>query len=235
MTENGKFIVIEGTDGSGKATQIELLTHRLQEHNYSYQVIDFPRYKDNPYGRVIKEYLNGEYGTLYEVHPKLASIPYAIDRLLAKPLIEKWRDDGSLVIANRYVSANKAHMAAKLPIEERDNFIRWLDELEYETNRIPRPDLTILLYLPVGMAQSNVDRKGYRDYLNNKIGRDIHEDNLKYQGDTADIFLRLAKSEPNWEIVECATQISDWTMKVGGEIHFEIMNVLKRNGILRYG
>lgn len=229
MRENGKFIVIEGTDGSGKLTQVELLTHRLQEHKHPYQVIDFPRYKDNLYGSVIREYLNGEYGALYEVHPKLASIPYAIDRLLAKPLIEKWKDDGDLVIANRYVSANKAHMAAKLPVEERDNFIRWLDELEYGTNRIPRPDLTILLYLPVEIAQSNVDRKGY--------GRDIHEDNLKYQGDTADIFLRLAKSESKWEMIKCATQISDGhtTMKVRGEIHSEIMNVLKRNGILRYG
>lgn len=221
MELKGKFIVIEGTDGSGKTTQVELLTQELKQKNVPYEVIDFPRYDDNPYGALVGRYLKGEFGGLYQVSPYLASLPYTMDRLLALPLINEWISVGKLVIANRYVSANKGHMAAKLPVAERVRFIKWIDRLEYETNKIPKPDLTLLLFLPAELGQMHVDKRGK--------GRDIHERNLKYQGDTADIFLHLAKTEPNWIVIDC---FHNGSIKSREEIHKQIMQVLAERKII---
>ncbi len=111
----GKLVVIEGSDGSGKATQVELLRKAID-----CVVFDFPRYKDNIYGQLIERYLKGEFG---QVSAYFASLPFAIDRLLAKPEIEKALQNGKLVLCNRYTASNKAHMAANLPDMEREEFM----------------------------------------------------------------------------------------------------------------
>jgi len=158
--KQGKLIVIDGIDGTGKTTQIELLKQalvsqgplrpplawlrRLSEASVPLEAISFPRYEDNIYGKLIRRYLEGEFGSIDKVHPYLMSCIFAGDRALAKPLIEKWLSEGKLVLVNRYVSSSKAHMGANLPEEKRKEFVKWLDELEYGTNKIPKEDLTIL-------------------------------------------------------------------------------------------
>ncbi|MDO8618854.1 MAG: dTMP kinase [Candidatus Daviesbacteria bacterium] len=221
MKYKEKFIVIEGTDGAGKTTQIKLLEKALKKIKKSYKVIDFPRYKDNEYGKLIFRYLLGEFGKLEQVSPYLASLPYAGDRLLAKPEIEKWLKQGQLVIANRYASANKGHMSAKLPVSERKQFVDWLNNLEYKINEIPREDLVILLFLDPKLAQKNINTRARL--------ADIHEKDFNYQKKVAKAFLELSKSEKNWVVVNCA---KNGKMKKPQEIHEEISGILKRKNIL---
>src|SRR3989338_8493628 len=113
--KRGRLIVIEGIDGSGKTTQIELLKEYLASQGVPLEVISFPRYEENIYGRLIKRYLEGEFGSLEKINPYLMACIFAGDRMLAKDQIEQWLSEGKIVIANRYVSSSKAHMGANLP------------------------------------------------------------------------------------------------------------------------
>lgn len=213
--KQGKLIVMDGIDGSGKTTQIELLAQSLKEQNIPHEVISFPRYEDNIYGKLIKRYLTGEFGSINEVNPYLMALAYAGDRALAKAQIEKWLSDGKVVLANRYISASKAHMGANLPENKRVEFMDWLDELEYQTNGMPKEDLTILLTVDPKKGQLNVSGKGTAD---------LHEQNLKHLQEAHQIYLSLAKSETNWYLVDC---MSGESMKVKEDIHREIMQIVK--------
>ncbi len=212
----GKLVAIDGTDGSGKTTQINLLAKYLEEKNIPYETISFPRYEDNLYGQLIKRYLEGEFGSVEEVNPYLMALAYAGDRSLAKKQIEKWLTDGKLVFANRYVSSSKAHMGANLPEEKREEFYQWLDELEYKTNGIPKEDLTILLTVDPNIGQKNV--LGIH-------GKDIHEENLKHLQGANKIYLSIAKENNNWYLVDC---MKDGRMKNPEEIFSDILSFLRK-------
>ncbi len=207
--KKGMLIVIDGIDGSGKSTQIELFKKALD-----CEIISFPRYEDNLYGKLIKRYLEGEFGSINEVNPYLLALAYAGDRFLAKTQIEKWLKEGKLVLVNRYVSASYAHMGANLPEEKREEFFNWLDELEYKTNKIPKEDLIILLTVDPKIGQKNV--QGVH-------GPDIHEENLKHLEEANKIYLHLAKKEKNWYVVDC---MKGGQMKTPLEIHQEILKIL---------
>jgi dTMP kinase len=221
--KKGKFVVIDGTDGSGKGTQVELLKQKLKILKTPFEVIDFPRYEDNDYGRLVGRYLKGDFGPMESLNPYLVALPYAGDRALAKPLIEKWLAQGKLVIANRYVPSNKAFSAARMSPKEGREFIDWDDQLEYETNKIPREDLVLLLYVDPKVIQQNVDQKEVRGYMGQKA-RDIHEANFAYQKKVAKTYLQLAESENHWHVVQC---MQGKTMRTREEIHEEILQALK--------
>jgi dTMP kinase len=223
----GRFIVIEGTDGSGKGTQVELLRSKLQSADIPHEIVDFPRYDHNPYGKIVGRYLKGEFGGVHEVSPYLACIPYTVDRLHAKIDIENWLTKGNLVIGNRYVPSH-AYMAAKLPPEQRMDYIDWVYDLEYGFNGIPKEELVILLYADPETTQKNVDKKGNRGYLGNKK-RDIHEDDLRYQSEVAALYLELAKREHHWHVVNC---LDGSAMRSREDIHEEIMRILVEKRIL---
>lgn len=211
--KKGKLIVIDGIDGSGKSTQVELLREYLASQDVVWETISFPRYEDNIYGKLIKRYLEGEFGDINEINPYLMACVYAGDRVLAKPSIEKWLEEGKLVVVNRYVSASKAHMGANLQEEEREQFFNWLDELEYKTNGMPKEDLTILLKIDPKIAQKNIVN----------IGLDIHEENLRHLKEANKIYLSLAVKESDWKILDC---MKNGSMKDKEEIHREILNIL---------
>ncbi len=212
--KKGLLSVIDGIDGSGKTTQIKLLAENLKEQKVPFEIISFPRYKDNIYGKLIKRYLEGEFGSINEVNPYLMSVVYAGDRALARPLIEKWLSEGKLVLVNRYVSSSKAHMGANLPEEKREEFLKWLDELEYQTNAIPREDLTIFLKVDPKVGQKNVSGKHH----------DIHEENLRHLEQANKIYLSLAKKENNWYVIDC---MEGGRMKAREEIHQAIISHLQ--------
>src|SRR3989344_1060715 len=214
LTMKGLLIVIEGIDGSGKTTQLELLKRSLASRGTPCEAISFPRYGDNIYAELVARYLEGEFGSINDANPYLISLAFAGDRLLAKPQIEKWLSEGKIVLANRYVSANKAHMGAHLPEKEREEFISWLDELEYKTNGMPREDLTILLSVDPKMGQKNV------------AGRlsDLHEENIKHLEEASKIYLSLAKSQNSWYVIDC---MKDEEMKSPEDIHQEIIVILR--------
>ncbi len=201
-SQQGKFIVIDGTDGSGKGTQTKLLAERLTRAGFNVEVVDFPQYGKKSAGPVEK-YLNGKYGKADEVGPYRASIFYACDRYDASFKIKKWINEGKIVISNRYVTANMGHQGGKIkdPIE-RKHYFNWLYALEYEIFGIPKPDLNIILHVDAAIAQNLIDKKEAREYIGGKK-RDIHEDDLDHLKNAEKVYLEIAKTFPGFAFVEC--------------------------------
>ncbi len=203
MTNNqGKFIVIDGTDGSGKATQTQMLVARLENFGYQVAMVDFPQYGEKS-ASLVEKYLNGEYGEADEVGPYRASIFYACDRYDASFKIKKWLNEGKIVIANRYVTANMGHQGGKIanPLS-RKNYFSWLYALEYEIFNIPKPDLNIILHVDAAVAQKLVDQKGHRDYING-TKRDIHEADINHLRRAEQVYLEIARTFPGFTLIEC--------------------------------
>lgn len=215
----GAFIVIEGGDGSGKATQaLELETRALQK-GYNVLCISFPNY-ESPSARFIVHYLNGKYGPARDVHPELASMLYAIDRYAVS---EKIKDHllkpHALVIADRYVGSNLAHQGTKFTRKaERLTFYQDIFEVEYDVLNLPKPDLNIVLLVPSAVAQANVDHKPTRSYTTEK--RDEHEKdaehlrraNANYAELTElypDDFVAISCMEPNSKKMRAVADISE--------------------------
>ncbi len=198
----GKFIVIEGTDGSGKATQTELLVRRLKDHSHNVSEISFPRYGERS-AAMVEDYLNGLFGSAEEVGPHRGSIFFAADRYAASPTIRAWLDAGNIVIANRYVGSNMGHQGGKMQSpEERQKFFEWNYELEFNIFGIPKPDLNILLHVPADIAQQLVDKKAAREYLHGKK-RDIHEDSINHLRAAESAYLHIAATFPDFRLISC--------------------------------
>ncbi len=201
-TKRGFFVVIDGTDGSGKTTQVDLLVERAKTEGFPVSVFDFPQYS-NPSAWFVEQYLNGKFGSLDEVGPFEASVFYAVDRYAARGEIENALRSGRLVISNRYVTASMGHQGAKIANRDRrQKFFQWLDEFEYEILGIPRPDLNIILHVPAEVAQSLVDKKGHRDYVGGKK-RDLHESNLEHLKMAEQVYLQMAEQFSHFSLVEC--------------------------------
>jgi dTMP kinase len=172
-TRRGAFIVIEGTDGSGKGTQFQILRDRLTTAGYQVESFDFPQY-DQPSSYFVTQYLNGKYGNADQVGPYTASLFYALDRYEAAPRIRQAIADGKIVIANRFTGSNMGHQGTKFANpEERRGYFIWLDNLEFEMLQIPRPDISFVLRVPVDKTLELIDKKKERGYTDKK--RDIHE------------------------------------------------------------
>lgn len=197
------FLVIDGIDGTSKTTQTDLLKRRLQNEGYPVAMVDFPRYGEKSAG-LVEEYLLGRFGSAAEVGPYRASIFYAVDRYAAAPQIRGSLAEGKNVLANRYVSANLCHQGGKIAdTAERQKFFAWLENLEYNIFGIPRPDLTIILYLEPKLAQELIDKKARRSYLNGQK-RDIHEADLAHLQAAARCYLTLAQTSPAYTLLDCA-------------------------------
>ena len=150
--KKGKLIVIDGTDGSGKATQIEILKKRLKKEGFKVMIADFPEYENNFFGKFIGHCLTEQYYNWTHIHPKIASIAYAADRWESSQKIKEWIDKGYIVLANRYTSANQIHQGGKIAnIKKRQAFIEWLDEMEYKVFMILRPHVVIYLSVPINI------------------------------------------------------------------------------------
>ncbi|MFH1246543.1 MAG: thymidylate kinase [Candidatus Liptonbacteria bacterium] len=201
--KRGVFLVIEGGDGSGKATQVAELISKLEKFGKSPRTVDFPRYT-KPSSYFVKEYLNGNYGSIKEVGPYCSSMFYALDRYDAAPEIRKWLESGDMVVANRYVSSNMAHQGAKLrTTAQRKIFFKWLYGLEYDLFNIPRPTLVIILHVPAAVAQKLVDKKGSREYIGG-VKRDLHESNIKHLRQAEAAYLEMAKLFPRqFKVIQC--------------------------------
>lgn len=210
----GFFIVIDGIDGAGKTVQIDLLKKYLAGKNIPFELISFPQYGKNEYAKQIEQYLEGKMGKLEDVDPYVIAKLYASDRLTARYLMNKWLKGGKLIIANRYVSANKAHLGANLTEEKRGEFMEWINQLEYQINGMPKPDLTILLKVDPKVGQQNA----LKDH---KV--DIHEKSLEHEEKAARIYLELSQNEPNWVVVDC---MENEQMRSPEEIHKEITQIL---------
>ena len=196
------FIMIEGTDGSGKSLQTELLVKRLREERKRVEQISFPQYGERS-AALVEDYLNGKFGSAQEVGPYRASILYAVDRYTASKKISAWLKESAIVVANRYVTSNMGHQGGKIKnTEKRREYFAWVYDLEYNIFGIPKPDINIILHVPAEIAQQLVDKKGEREYLHGKK-RDIHEDDLRHLKDAEEAYLQIAKMFPEYTVVEC--------------------------------
>ncbi len=221
--KKGIFIVIDGTDGSGKATQTELLVNKLKEQGREIQVMDFPKYGE-PSAWHVEQYLNGNFGKLEEIGPYQASVFYAIDRYVSKEQIIKALALGKIVISNRYVTASMGHQGGKiLDPEKRGRFFKWLTHFEFEIMGIPKPDLNIILHMPAHIAQKLVDKKGHRDYVGG-AKRDIHESDLNHLQNAEKVYLEIAKDMPNFELIECYQNNKLLTINEVHDILIQIVN-----------
>ena len=194
--------MLDGTDGSGKATQTKLLAKKLRREGYKVEKIDFPQYGKKS-AALVEEYLNGEYGTPEGVGPFRASIFYACDRYAASSKIKKWLSEGKVVISNRYVTANMGHQGGKIKnARERKKYFRWLYNLEYNIFSIPKPDINLILHVDAALAQKMVDASRKRGYIG-KGRKDIHERDLKHLRDAEKAYLEIANIFPNFLLIEC--------------------------------
>ena len=150
----GYLFVIEGTDGSGKQTQFEKLQVAFDRDNIDYMIASFPNY-DSPSSSLVKMYLSGEFGeNAKDVSPYIASTFYAVDRYATyKKDLEEYYENGGIIIVDRYTTANMVHQAGKISDEkEREKFINWLFDLEFNIYGLPKPSRVFFLNIPTEKA-----------------------------------------------------------------------------------
>ncbi|MCD8173471.1 MAG: thymidylate kinase [Alistipes sp.] len=200
------FIVLEGLDGAGKSTQLDLLKSHLSRCGFGYEYLHFPRFDAPVYGELIARFLRGELGPVDAVDPYLVALIFAGDRADAAPEIRRWLAEGKYVVTDRYVHSNIAFQCAKLDgAASRDELKRWILDLEYGTNNLPVPDVSLFLDVPFSFTESRLTghREGDdRAYLKGRT--DIHEDSLELQKRVREIYLGCADEGRGLGVVDCS-------------------------------
>lgn len=196
---NGKLIVIEGLDGSGKSTQIEMLKKRLAEHGKSVKQIKLPDY-DNKSSTLVKMYLGGEFGEHPEdVNTFAASLFYTVDRYANYKNV--WKDEylnGTLILADRYTTSNAVHQTVKLSKDKWDAYLDWLFQTEYEKVGIPKPDKVIFLDMDVDISQKLMSKR----YCGEESKKDVHEADVDYLKKCHEAALYTAERF-GWTVIKC--------------------------------
>lgn len=218
----GKLIVIAGTDGSGKATQTNLLFKKLVEQNISISRGNFPKY-NTPTGKIIGGPLQGKpeicesyFKDPANIDPKVASLYYAGDRRYALPIMREILNSGKHLLLDRYVESNMGHQGGKIRNpEERKKFYRWLEKLEYEMLALPRPDLTILLQMPF--------EKGIKLKSKMTVSKDKVEESFDYLKNSEEAYLQLAELY-GWKRINCTNNNK---IKSKQEIHKEVYEIVR--------
>ena len=217
----GIIISIEGTDGAGKHTQQQLLMKDLKEQGYSVLDQSFPHY-DSDSSAPVKMYLAGEFGKdSNSLNAYQASVLYAVDRMCTyqKDLKEHY-ENGGILLFDRYVQSNFIHQCSKIDdIDEKLKFIKWEEELEYDTLGLPRPDLIFFIEMPV--EKSIELARARADYKNGQT-KDIHEEDTEYLSKSYNNGLTLAK-ELGWNLIHCVDENNN--IRTIEDIHAEIMEI----------
>jgi len=213
----GKLIVIEGTDGSGKSTQFQLLSEHLQQDKVNFKHIVFPRY-DQESSALIRMYLGGQFGKKpKDVNAFAASSFYAVDRYASYKM--DWGQDyesGSVILSDRYTTSNAVHQASKVPESEQEAFLTWLYDFEYDKLGLPRPDLTIYLDVPTEYTEQLMRNREAATGTH----ADIHEQDLTYLT-TCRKTGKKAAAFYNWTVIQC---VRDGKMRTIEDIHEEIFS-----------
>ena len=227
MAKKGKLIVIDGTDGSGKATQIGLLIKHLKKDGRKVKVVDFPEYYSNFFGKFIGHCLSEQYYNFVKTHPKIASVLYAADRFESGDKIKKWLKEGNIVVANRYASANQIHQGGKITnTKKRESFLAWLAEMEYGVFKIPKPDAVFYLSVPIPIVMKLIaerNKQNSRAYLGKK--KDVHEKDINFLENSRKSALWLSKTQKGWVKIEC---VKDCKLEARENIHEKIYEKLKK-------
>ena len=200
-----RFVVIEGLDGSGKSTQMELLRNHLEERSVPCKYLHFPRLEEGYYGKLIARFLRGEMGSNEQVDPYLVALLFAGDRADAADLIRQWMKEGYMVIVDRYVYSNIAFQCAKVnDPEERMNLLNWILSFEFEYHHLPRPDINLYLTVPHDFTAKQLRRaRNGEDRIYLKGERDIHEESLEFQEKVRQVYLTLQNQVDDLVLVDC--------------------------------
>lgn len=203
--KRGKFIILDGIDGSGKATQTKLLVKRLKKEGKKIKTIDFPQYEGNFFGEMIGKCLVGDYGDFILIDPHIASTLYAADRWESSAVIKKWIDRGYIVIADRYTSSNQIHQGGKIKgAKKRREFLKWLEKMEFEVFKIPKPDAIVYLDVPYEITEKLLRKKNAinkKKYNNGK--KDLAENNKGHLNDSRKSAIKLVGEYNNWIKINC--------------------------------
>ncbi len=221
----GKLIVIDGADGSGKATQTKLLVERLRVDGTQVETMDFPQYTQNIAGKLLRECLDGKRGDFMQTDARIASVLYATDRFESSKILQLWLDDGKIVVLDRYVSANMMHQGAKIDDpSELEQFLLWLDVLEHGVFGIPRPDVILYLDVPleerIRMVQLAVLNKEH--HKGETV--DVAESDLLHQRIAQDRAKQIVQSKNNWVQIVCADQNG---MRTREAIHEDVYTTVR--------
>lgn len=198
----GAFICIEGPDGSGKEEQSKRLVSKLEENGLEVNFFDFPQYEKTFFGEMVGKMLAGEYGPMETINPHLASLPYAFDRWEASAAIRQTKSDGKIAVANRFTLSNIAHQSARVPLNERDGFVKFILDLENKVLGILEPDLYLHLVVPTEISQKLIAGKLQRRYLRDG-NRDLLEKDLTHQIEAARMYRDLSGRIPNLVKINC--------------------------------
>ena len=225
MTKS-KFIVIEGIDGSGKATQLKKLSDFLRSKSQEIATFDFPQYS-NASSYFVREYLNGHYGSFQEINPYAASAFFALDRYDSKNKIIQALTHGKIVLSNRYVGSNMAHQGSNLKDKnDREDYFKWIENFEFSILSIPKPDLNIILHVSADIVQNLIDRKDSRNYIDGGAKRDLLESDLNHLKKTEATYQEIASLFPDqFTVIECMKNNQIMSVE---EIHSEILSLVEK-------
>ena len=199
---SGKLIIIEsGSDASGKATQTKILYERLINEGYNVKKVEYPNYESNS-SALVKMYLNGDFGkNATDVDPYIASTFYAVDRYASyKTEWEEFYKNGGIILADRYTTSNMVHQASKMDEKDRDKYLDWLFDYEYNFYKIPKPNGVIFLDVPVEISQELM--KDRKNKINGDSKKDIHESDIKYLKKSYNNSIYIA-NKYNWIKINC--------------------------------
>ena len=218
----GKLFVIDGTDGSGKQTQFDLLKAHLDKDGISYRTVSFPNY-ESPSSSLVKMYLSGEFGeNAKDVSPYVASTFYAADRYATfKKELKEYFENGGIILADRYTTANMVHQAGKITDEaEREKFLNWLFDLEFNIYGLPVPSKVFFLNMPPEKVKELIKNRENKFTHNDK--KDIHERDEKHLEDAYKAACSLV-SKYNWNEIKC---VKENEIRTRENIHEEIYEVV---------
>ena len=221
----GKLFVIDGTDGSGKQTQFQKLTERLAKEKIDYRTVSFPNY-ESPSSSLVKMYLSGEFGEhAKDISPYIASTFYAADRYATYTIqYKEYYENGGIILADRYTTANMVHQAGKIEDkEERKKFLDWLWNFEFKLYGLPVPTEVFFLKMPPEKSLELI--KDRENKFTHQEQKDIHERDKNHIIDSFNAACDVAK-EYNWYTIEC---MKDNQIRIIDDIHEEIYTELKKH------
>ena len=214
----GKLFVIDGTDGSGKQTQLQKLRERFDKEKIDYKVVSFPNY-DSPSSSLVKMYLNGDFGTdAQAISPYIASTFFAADRYATfKTQFEEYYKNGGIILADRYTTANMVHQAGKIKDEqEREKFLKWLWDFEFGLYGLPVPTEVFFLNMPFEYSQKLMENR--ENKITHSEKKDIHESNKQHLQAAYNEACKLVKKY-NWCEIKC---VENGKIRAIDDIHEEI-------------
>ena len=220
----GYIIVVEGTDGSGKKTQVDRLYNRLVDMGYNVRRQSFPNY-DSPSAATVKMYLNGDFGNSDRcLDSYQASVLYAVDRLCTYQIeLKEFYENGGIILFDRYVQSNMLHQASKIGDKEKvDEYLNWLEELEFGRLKLPKANKIFFLDMPVEYSMKLAESRG--EYKSN-TKKDIHEQDPEHLRRSYNM-ANYVSDKYNWNKITC---VENDSIKSIDEIHNEIYNVVKED------